>query len=208
MKFYLSSYKIGNKTDKLKTMIPVNNSRVAYISNALDFSNDLERRKLSEQADIEQLNSVGLSDIEHIDLRNYFNKKDELEKKISEFGVIWVRGGNCFVLRQAMQLSGFDEIIKNLLKKEGILYGGYSAGVCVLAPTLRGFELVDDPNVKPYENQKETIWDGVGILDYSIIPHYKSDHPESGKIDETIEYMTKNHIPFKPLRDGEVITIE
>jgi len=208
MKFYLSSYKIGNETDKLKTMVSADNKKTAYISNALDFSNDLERRKQSEQADIEQLNEAGLSDIEKIDLRDYFGKKAELEKKIAEFGVIWVCGGNCFVLRQAMKLSGLDTILKDLLKKDDILYGGYSAGVCVLAPTLKGMELVDDPNVKPYENQKETIWDGVGILDYSVVPHYKSDHPESKKVDEVFDYMTKNEIPFKTLGDGEVIIIE
>ncbi len=207
MKFYLSSYKIGNETDKLKALIPANNKKTAYISNALDFSNDAERRKQGEQSDIEQLKPFGL-DVELLDLRDYFGKKTELEKKIAEFGVIWVRGGNCFVLRQAMKLSGLDNILKDLLKKEDILYGGYSAGVCVLAPTLKGMELVDDPNVKPYDSQKETIWDGVGILDYTILPHYKSDHPESGKVDEAIEYMTKNKIPFKTLRDGEVIIIE
>lgn len=107
-----------------------------------------------------------------------------------------------------MKLSGLDEILKDLLKKENILYGGYSAGVCVLAPTLKGMELVDDPNVKPYDNQKETIWDGVGILDYTIVPHYKSNHPESAKVDEAVKYMEKNNIPYKPLRDGEVIIIE
>lgn len=80
MKFYLSSYRIGHETDKLKTMIPVGNRRTAYIANAMDFSNDLARRTESEQFDIEQLNQVGLSDIENIDLRNYFNKQDELEK--------------------------------------------------------------------------------------------------------------------------------
>jgi len=207
MKFYLSSYKVGNETDKLKALIPRDNKKTAYISNALDFSNDAERRKQGEQSDIEQLKLFGL-DVELLDLRDYFGKKTELEKKIAEFGVIWVRGGNCFVLRQAMKLSGLDDILKDLLKKDDILYGGYSAGVCVLAPTLKGMELVDDPNVKPYDSQKETIWDGVGILDYTILPHYKSDHPESGKVDEAIEYMTKNKIPFKTLRDGEVIIIE
>lgn len=207
MKFYLSSYKVGNETDKLKTLIPANNKKTAYISNALDFSNDAERRKQSEQSDIEQLKPFGL-DVELFDLRDYFGKKTELEKKIAEFGVIWVRGGNCFVLRQAMKLSRLDDILKDLLKKEDILYGGYSAGVCVLAPTLKGMELVDDPNVKPYDSQKETIWDGIGILDYTIVPHYKSDHPESRKVDETVEYMEKNKIPFKPLKDGEVIIIE
>ena len=208
MKFYLSSYKLGNEITKLKELIPADNKKTAYISNALDFSDDLERRKQSEQTDIEQLNEVGLNDVEKIDLRDYFGKKAKLEKKLSEFGIIWVRGGNCFVLRQAMKLSGLDEILKDLLKKENILYGGYSAGVCVLAPTLKGMELVDDPNVKPYDNQKETIWDGVGILDYTIVPHYKSDHPESAKVDETVEYMEKNNIPYKPLRDGEVVIIE
>lgn len=207
MKFYLSSYKIGNETDKLKALIPVDNKKTAYISNALDFSTDVERRKQSEQSDIEQLKPFGL-DVELLDLRDYFGKKAELEKKIAEFGVIWVRGGNCFVLRQAMKLSGLDAILKDLLKKDDILYGGYSAGVCVLAPTLKGMELVDDPNVKPYDSQKETIWDGVGILDYTIVPHYKSDHPESGKVDATVEYMEKNKIPFKTLKDGEVTIIE
>lgn len=207
MKFYLSSYKIGNETEKLKALIPANNKKTAYISNALDFSSDAERRKQSEQSDIEHLKQFGL-DVELLDLRNYFGKKAELAQKIAEFGVIWVRGGNCFVLRQAMKLSGFDAVLKDLLKKDDILYGGYSAGVCVLAPTLRGMELVDDPNVRPYESQKETIWDGIGILDYSVVPHYKSDHPESGKVDETVEYMTKNKIPFKTLRDGEVIIIK
>jgi len=59
-------------------------------------------------------------------------------------------------------------------------------------------ELVDDSNVKPYDNQKETIWDGVGILDYTIVPHYKSDHPESAKVDETVEYMEKTIFHINP----------
>jgi dipeptidase E len=207
MKFYLSSYKIGNEVNRLKLIIPANNKKTAYISNALDFSNDVERRRQSEQSDIEQLKDLGL-DIELLDLRNYFNKKRKLEKKIVQFGLIWVRGGNVFVLRQAMKLSGFDIILKNMINKDDVLYGGYSAGVCVLAPNLKGMELVDDPNIKPYDNQSETIWDGLGIIDYSIVPHYKSDHLESEKANKVVECMTKNKIPFKALRDGEVIIIE
>jgi len=205
MKFYLSSYKIGNEIEKLKLMIS-KNKKTAYISNALDFSDNIEKRKESERSDIEQLKEFNL-EVELLDLRNYFGKKTELEQKITEFGVIWVRGGNCFVLRQAMKLSGFDEILKKLdSENNNILYGGYSAGICVLEPTLKGLELVDDPNSKPYGNL-ETIWDGIGILDYSIVPHYKSNHPESEKINETVEYMIKNNIPFKTLKDGEVIII-
>lgn len=205
MKFYLSSYKFGNEIDVLKALIP-NNKKTAFISNALDFSSDLERRKKSEQSDIDDLIGVGL-DVELVDLRDYFDHQDDLEEKLSEFGVIWVRGGNVFVLREAMKRSGFDVILKRLAQKEGVLYGGYSAGVCVLAPTLRGIELVDDPNVKPYGNNTETIFEGLNIIDYSVVPHYQSNHPESEKMETVVEYMKKNEIPFKTLKDGEVIVI-
>lgn len=203
MKFYLSSYKLGNEIDILKSLIPTN-KKTAFISNALDFSTDFERRKKSEQSDRDDLTSVGL-DVELVDLRDYFDHQDELEKKLDEFGVIWVRGGNVFVLREAMKRSGFDEILKNLVQKEGILYGGYSAGVCVLAPTLRGIELVDDPSVKPYGDDTETIFEGLNIIDYSIVPHYQSNHPESAAIEKTVDFYKKNNMPFRALRDGEVI---
>ncbi len=206
MKFYLSSYKIGNETDILKTLIPKNNKKTAYISNALDFSDDLERRKKSEQSDIDDLRKLDL-EVEIVDLRNYFGKKKELEIKINQFGVIWVRGGNTFVLRQAMKISGFDEILKKIINNEQVLYGGYSAGVCVLGPSLKGLELVDFPDIKPYKNQNETIWDGLNILNYSVVPHYKSNHPESEKMNLVVEYMIENKILFKVLKDGEVIII-
>jgi len=207
MKFYLSSYKLGSELDKLKELLPAENKKTAYISNALDFSDDLERRKKSEQSDIEQLKELGL-DVEIIDLRNYFNKQEELRKKMLEFGVIWVRGGNLFVLRQAMRLSGFDDILKKLVEKDDMLYGAYSAGVCVLAPTLKGMDVLDDPNIKPYGEQSEVIWDGLGILDYSVIPHYKSDHAEAESAEKAVEYMIENKMLFKVLKDGEVIIIE
>ena len=205
MKFYLSSYKLGKETEKLKKLIPKNN-KTAYISNALDFSTDLKRRREREKEDIEDLKSVGLN-VELFDLRKYFGKKKDLENKIKKFGVIWVRGGNTFVLRQAMKLSGFDVILKKLTKVDNILYGGYSAGICVLSPNLKGLELVDDPTQKPYKNQK-VIWEGLGLVDYLIVPHYKSDHPESADMDKVVRYCTKNKILFKTLRDGEVIIID
>ncbi len=207
MKFYLSSYKLGDKVSKLKELIKLTNKKTAYIANALDFSDDIERRKVSEKADMEELKGLGLSP-EVLDLRDYFNKKEELDKKLSEFGVIWVRGGNAFVLRQAMKMSGFDEVIKKIAKKDNVLYGGYSAGVCVLGSTLRGIDIIDDASVMPYKNITDVVYDGLNIIDYSIIPHYKSDHPETEMSEKAVEYMKKNNIPFKALKDGEVIVIE
>jgi dipeptidase E len=205
MRFYLSSYKIGNEIEELKKIIP-NNKKTAYVSNALDFSDDQNRLKEHTDFDINDLKNVGL-DVERFDLRNYFYKNHELEKDLSKYGVIWVSGGNVFVLRQAMFLSGFDKVLKNLKNKSNLLYGGYSAGVCILGPSLKGLELVDSVNYKPYKEQVDIIWDGLNLIDYLIIPHFQSNHPESKAINNVVKYCDKYSVSYKTLKDGEVIII-
>ncbi|PIN73254.1 hypothetical protein COV20_03420 [Candidatus Woesearchaeota archaeon CG10_big_fil_rev_8_21_14_0_10_45_16] len=203
MKFYLSSYGIGKKAGELKRL--ARGRKIGLILNALDHVKPGER-KASNEKNLKELSSLGL-DVEILDLKDYFGKKQRLKEKIDTLGGVWVRGGNTFVLRQAMKLSGFDKIIKNLNNKD-FLYGGYSAGICVLAPSLEALQQVDDPSVMPYKESKETVWEGLGMLDYIILPHYRSDHPESADIDKEVEFCKKNKIPFKTLRDGEVIVIE
>lgn len=207
MRFYLSSYKLGKEAEKIKQLMPEHNRRIGYIPNAMDFSGaDPERREKGIQADIGDLRTLGL-DVELLDLKRYFGRQEELQQKLEELGGVWVRGGNTFVLRQAMKLSGFDALMSNLQKRD-FLYGGYSAGVCVLAPDLHSLQIVDNPAEFPYEGNKEIIWEGLSILEYMILPHYQSDHPESADIDKEIAYCRQNNIPFKPLRDGEAIIIE
>jgi len=206
MKFYLSSYKIGDESEKLVKLVLTENRRAAYIPNALDFSTDLERIRKHEAGDINELKNLGF-EVERVDLRDYFQDSSALEAKIRSYGLLWISGGNTFVLRQAMKLSGFDMVIKRL-EDTDIVYGGYSAGACVLAPTLKGLDIVDDPNAKPYGEQYETIWEGLDRIEYTIAPHYDSDHPESEDVNKEIQYCTENNIPYKPLRDGEVIIID
>lgn len=107
-----------------------------------------------------------------------------------------------------MRLSGFDMIFDELRDKDNFVYAGYSAGICVLAPDFKALQIVDDPTDKPYKELQETIWEGLGYLDYIILPHYRSDHPESADIDKEVCYCEQNNIPYKTLRDGEVIIIE
>ncbi|MCU6713050.1 peptidase E [Paenibacillus sp. J5C_2022] len=176
MKFYLSSLRIGNHENKLIEMTESGNKKVAFINSAMDFATDLERREKSDKLNIHDLERLGFK-VEILDLKLYFNKPNNLEAMLEHFDVIWVRGGNTFVLAQAMKLSGFDEIIKRFHRtQKDIVYGGYSAGVCILGPTLKGIHMVDEPNQKPYGEHHPTIWEGLSILDYVIAPHYKSDH--------------------------------
>src|SRR3989339_1986831 len=63
-----------------------------------------------------------------------------------------------------------------------------------ISPDLRYLQIVDDPTIMPYKI-KEIIWDGLGLINFAFLPHYKSDHPESKDIDKEVEYCKKNKIP-------------
>ena len=202
MKLYLSSYKIGDEGRRLAEM--VDGRSVAVISNALDCYLDLERRKKSEQEEIKALGLLGLQS-EVVDLRDFFNKKEKLKDRLSNFGAVWVRGGNVFVLRVAVSNSGFDEIVQEKSKDKNFLYAGYSAGSCLLSPSLKGFEIVDD--VSQVENTypgEAVIWNGLGLIDFVFVPHYRSNHSESPAIEKEVEYLKKNNVVYKTFSDGEV----
>jgi dipeptidase E len=204
MKLYLSSYQLGNEPEKLVALIG-ENKRVAVICNAID-SLDGTEREVRVERELSALKSLGLQP-EELDLRHYFGKLEAIEKKLSEFGTLWIRGGNVFILRKAMALSGFDGVIRRLLDK-GIVYAGYSAASCVAGPTLHGIELCDDINLVPEKYPQETIWEGLHLIDFTVAPHYKSNHPESPLIDKVVDYFEQNRIPYKTLRDGEAIIID
>ncbi len=204
MRLYLSSFRLGNNPDKLLDMLG-DNRRAAIVMNAIDFNAQEERDAKFEQ-ETQALNSIGVESAE-IDLRNYFDNKDELEEDLKKFDMLWIRGGNVFILRRAMQESGFDSIIKEMLAQDRLVYAGYSAAICVLAPTLKGFSIVDDPDLVANGYDQAIIWEGLGILDYSIEPHYKSNHPESQDIDKEIAYLEKHNIPYRTLHDGEALVI-
>lgn len=207
MKFYLSSFGLGNRANELMGLMP-KNKKICYIPNACDYTHvNIEKRNATNKNDMDALSGLGLH-TEILDLKNYFGETKKLRKKMSELGGVFVRGGNTFILRQAMKLSGFDVIFHELLSKNDFLYAGYSAGICVLAKSLKSLQTVDDPTDMPYPELKETIWDGLGFLEYMILPHYNSDHPESADINKEIEFCITNKILFKALRDGEVIVIE
>lgn len=203
MKFYLSSYKIGQEVEKLKNFMQ--GKRMGFIPNSVDYL-ELKSRQESNDKNMKDISDIGI-DIEILDLRDYFGKMSQLEEKIKTLWGVWVRGGNTFILRQAMKLSGFDDIIQRM-DRDDFVYGGYSAGICILAPSLVALQQVDNPHIMPYKELQEVIWDGLWLLDYIILPHYKSDHPESADIDKEVDYCTRNNIRYKTLSDGEVIVIQ
>lgn len=206
MKFYLSSFKFGKEKDKLRSM--ASRASILIIPNALDFRpssdeqtiNSLENKKM-------RLRELGFEP-QVVDLREYFGDKAGLMNKVEEANSVFVLGGNVFILRQAMKLSGLDEIICGQKQNREFLYAGYSAAGCVLAPSLEPYKVVGNSSMHPYWQLQETVWDGLGLVDFAFMPHWQSDHPESVAIERGIRYCVEHNIPYRAVRDGEVLIYE
>ncbi len=202
MHLYLSSFRFGDHASELRKL--AHGDQAVVIANALDYSDDVARKRAGTQREVEGLGELGFCARE-IDLRAYFGRSEALRRDIAGDHLIWVMGGNAFLLRRAFKLSGLDEYLLARTGDDSIVYGGYSAGAIVVTPTLRGIELVDPPSATAAGYDEEVIWDGVGLIPYSLAPHYKSAHSDSKAIDAVVDYFVANKMPFKALRDGEII---
>ena len=113
-----------------------------------------------------------------------------------------------FVLRAALAQSGADQILTELLQRDVLVWAGYSAGCCVLAPSLHGLELMADPNAVQASYGVEPIWEGLGLLTYAIVPHYRSQHPQAEAAQRLVARHRAQGVAFQALRDGQAIVID
>lgn len=194
MRLYLSSFRVGDHPDRL-LKLSGRGRRLALIANALDAVQD-DVRQAGVDREIAELTSLGFR-VTEVDLRD----GHEAAQQLPSADVIWVRGGNVFVLRRALADSGADAVVVDLLKQDDAVYGGYSAGVCVLAQDLRGLERVDDVTAVP-----NPIYDGLGILDRPVVPHVDSPgHPETNDCGALSADLTRAGRRHWALSDGEVL---
>jgi dipeptidase E len=201
MHLYLSSYRIGNRGAELAEMLGPRR-HLAVVRNAVDFSSDAGRHRIGRERERAELAALGISSAD-LDLRDYFGSPQALRRDLLEFTGLWVVGGNTFVLRRAMALSGLDAVLRERAKDDSFTYAGYSAGACVLSPTLRGIHLADEPEMTPLGYTGDVLWDGLGLIPFYVAPHYRSDHPESPLIERVVEYFVATGTSFITLRDGE-----
>ncbi|MEU1401633.1 Type 1 glutamine amidotransferase-like domain-containing protein [Streptomyces sp. NPDC005728] len=207
MRLYLSSFRIGNRPEELQRLLD-GRTRTALVMNAYDFQ-DADSRDASLEREVTELQSVGLAP-EELDLRDYFSGGRSLRKTLENFDLVYVRGGNTFVLRRALLHSGADELLQEFLAADALVLGGYSAAAAVAGTTLRGIAgHVDDPDHVPAGYPAGSpLWDGLGLLPFAVAPHYRSDHPETDEIEHTVQYYIDHHEPFVALRDGQAIVVD
>lgn len=206
MRLFLASQDFGNYADELGE-IANNNKRTLFIINARDERDEYYRReKIIEKRTL--LEENGFEWRGELDLRKYFGKERELEEfiKNQEIGHIHVTGGNIFLLRKAFALSGFDKIIKNELERDNIVYSGSSAGSMIMTPDFKYYAQGDRLKVKAPGYPDEIIWDGLGLIEQYICPHYSTvGHEEVSKMRK--EAFDKDGVSYLLLDDSDVYLV-
>lgn len=207
MRLYLSSFRLGNRPERLVELAG-KKRKALVIANACD-GFDSSKRGQRVERELEALGALGFW-AQELDLRKHFRPGGDrvgLHAELYSTGLIWARGGNAFVLRRAMAQSGFDDILVESLLRDDLVFGGYSGGIAVLAPSLRGIELVNDIESAPEGYDPAVIWEGLGILPWALLPHYQSLHWSSPGIDTVVAYMHQHNLPYRTLTDGEALII-
>lgn len=183
------------------------NTRAAVIANGVDHY-DKHSRETRVRKEKQALRSIGLKP-EELDFKKYFNDPKGLDKKISLYGLLWIRGGNVFNLRRAMMHSEFDSVALDRINNDNIVYGGYSAALAVAGPDLFGSELVDEPDQIPEGYPvTEPPFTALNLLDYYMAPHYLTDMPWRQSVLDYVSLLKVSNREVMPLQDGDVHIVE
>ncbi|MFR9753476.1 Type 1 glutamine amidotransferase-like domain-containing protein [Nocardia sp. 004] len=204
MRLFLSSYRFGAHYDRLLALAGPPGP-VAMIGNACDAWP--EARVAAATSDMVLLRDLGYVPTE-LDLREFVGRTAELARRLADFPLVWVRGGNTFVLRAQFARSGADRVLTQLLADNALVYAGYSAGACVLTPDLHGIESVDDPAEVAPVCGIEPQWDGLGLVDRAIVPHIDSTIDPDGGCDRLAARYRAEGIAHWALTDDDAIVVD
>lgn len=204
MRLFLASYRFGDHEERLAELAG-GRGRVAVIPNACDAWPAAWSSAVT--SDLVPLRRLGYRP-EVLDLREYVGRGAELARKLASYPLVWVRGGNTFVLRAQFARSGADLAFARLLADDALCYAGYSAGACVLTPDLHGLETADDPAEVLPACGIEPRWDGLGLVDHRIVPHIDSPTDPDGLGNALAAEYRAARVPHWALTDDEVIVVD
>lgn len=202
MRLYLSSFQLGNPANRLRALV-TGGHHAAIIMNALD--NDPNGRSSFYDQQNDALCKLGFQ-VCQCDLRQYFGRPLALREALAPIDLVWVNGGNSFILSRAFSCSGFAAIIKDRLRTNSIVYGGFSAGAVIASPTLRGIDFLDAPTDVPAGYPTQVQWAGLHLIDTYVAVHY--DPNPTSPIHQTIGYWRQHDMPHVKLTDGEVLIVD
>lgn len=208
MRLFLASKALGEFPDRLRELVG-SNKKALVISNARDYRLDDKYVDNLMAEKLKMLRDNGF-ETERLDLRTYFGKQDSLREFLKSYnpGLIFAIGGNVFVLRAAMKLSGFDKLLINMVESDQVVYAGNSAGAMISAETLEyyGHEGLNAQQVEPtYGVQPEMS--GLKLIDSFIVPHADAEkHRQTTEL--YIARIKKANKKVTILKNSDVLVVD
>jgi dipeptidase E len=197
---------MGDHPEHLIALVGEDSRRKVVIANAMDDAPP-DVRRAGVELELAALADLSFDAVE-LDLRDYFAQQQRLRHELAGVSMAWLRGGNVFMLRSALYRSGGDVVFDELLAADALVYAGYSAGPCVLSPSLRGLELVDDVDAVTRTYGSRPVWDGLALLNEAFVPHYRSPgHSETAAIELVVARYRAEGIAYRSLHDGQVLLV-
>ena len=180
-------------TEKLPSFIKdLDKLKTAYINTASKQVPDDSYAKRHKQ----RMNDLNFN-FEEIDITG--KNEEELDKLLRNKQLVYVEGGNSFYLLKQIRESGFDKVIRKLLKI-GVIYAGASAGTYVACPTIE-----TEPWTNPNKFNRFGITDftAMNLFPSLIKAHYTLDQEKTLK-----PYIEKSKYKVELLTDDEAILVK
>ncbi|RJO60518.1 hypothetical protein C4544_04925 [candidate division WS5 bacterium] len=184
MKLLLTSTGITNQTirDELIRLVgkPLTEMVVAYIPTAVNAARPTDKRWMIEN--LKRLDQLKVGKIDILDFSAI--PKDLWLPRLEQSDALFVEGGNTYHLLYSMKKAGLDQILKNLPKDK--VYIGSSAGSVIMGEKV----VTMAPRKYSEEIPEFEGDDGLGLVDFSLRPHfYRADRPDftDDKIQELAE---------------------
>lgn len=104
-----------------------------------------------------------------------------VEKKINEADIIYVGGGDTYKLMNDIKATGMDKMLLAALDR-GCVMAGVSAGAIMWCKYG-----LSDYKILSGVSDKFHLIDGLGILDFTFVPHYSKDDNRKEDLKEIIK---------------------
>lgn len=120
--------------------------------------------------------------------------------RLQEAEIMFLGGGNTFHLMHWVKQSGLQDELSSLLETR--IYAGISAGSCIAGPTI--FNSVQNLFGEKYELE---IKEGLGLLDFQLIPHLNSPYFDKIREENLREASKDLTEPVYALDDNSALKI-
>jgi dipeptidase E len=202
MRLFLSSYRAGQFGEELVRLMG-RGARLCVITNAKDDKVDEERQESVGEV-LADLSSLGFG-VSELDLRAYFEGDHDWPMYFSDYDGVWLAGGNTFVLRRALDAAGLSQPLTKLVRSGQLNYAGESAGAIMATPSLTGVQYGDDPDVLPPGYAAATPWQGLGLVETHLVPHFSSAWDGAAEMVVALEAAGRR---YHTLTDDQVFVVD